>query len=211
MIDGFTRALLATSRDVFAVSALLIGIPATWCCGSPSLTSGAWWERLVFVVAGLAFFLIGTRAGAVPGRRADGAPSCRRPPSCPRRAGGDGGGHRGGGSYTWVYLSSPAVIGFSTTLAEPALIAVAMKAERGVPRHDPAVGAPAGRGRGRGTSESALGTFRIVTGSALSCCSSRLGYLIALVIQTMFAPKEYHCARLRLGRSHHLHRHRSRS
>ena len=67
--------------------------------------------------------------------------------------------------YGWVYLFA-AIIGFSTTLAEPALIAVAFKANeasRGTIRPwglrlVVAVGVAAGI---------SLGTFRIVTGTSL--------------------------------------------
>jgi hypothetical protein len=79
-----------------------------------------------------------------------------------------------------------AVIGFSATLAEPSLIAVAFKASqasRGTIR-------PWGLrlvvaiGVGAGIS---LGTFRIVTGTSLVLYIA-VGYLVVLV-QTIFAPK----------------------
>ncbi len=87
--------------------------------------------------------------------------------------------------YWWVYLFA-AAIGFSSTVAEPALIAVAMKAHEvsggaiGVwgLRIAVAVGAAIGVG---------LGTFRIVTGTPLQY------YIIAayvvVIVQTVFAPR----------------------
>ncbi len=87
--------------------------------------------------------------------------------------------------YWWVYLFA-AAIGFSSTVAEPALIAVAMKAHEvsggaiGVwgLRIAVAVGAAIGVG---------LGTFRIVTGTPLQY------YIMAayavVIVQTVFAPK----------------------
>ncbi|MBF0380499.1 MAG: DUF1538 domain-containing protein [Magnetococcales bacterium] len=88
-------------------------------------------------------------------------------------------------SYGWVYLFA-FMIGFSTTLAEPALIAVANKAN--MASHgaiDPwglrvavAIGVAVGI---------ALGTYRIVTGYPLVYFIV-VGYII-VVIQTFFAPK----------------------
>lgn len=88
-------------------------------------------------------------------------------------------------SYFWVYAFAAAT-GFATTMAEPALIAVAIKAtEISAGAINPwglrlavAGGAAAGL---------AIGTFRIVTGGDLSWYILT-GYLIVL-IQTVFAPK----------------------
>lgn len=87
--------------------------------------------------------------------------------------------------YTWVYLFA-AAIGFASTIAEPALIAVAIKA-RSVSggaitvwglRVAVAIGAAFGI---------ALGTYRIVTGTPLHYYIIA-GYII-VVIQTAFAPR----------------------
>jgi len=87
--------------------------------------------------------------------------------------------------YFWVYMFAIA-IGFSTTIAEPSLMAVAMKANQvsggsigiwGL-RIAVAIGVAAGIG---------LGTFRIVTGYPLHYFII-MGYFI-VVIQTFFAPK----------------------
>jgi hypothetical protein len=87
--------------------------------------------------------------------------------------------------YYWVYLFA-ASIGFATTLAEPSLIAVAIKAEAisgGAIRAFPlriavSIGVAFGI---------ALGTFRIVTGTELYFYII-VGYSI-VIIQTAFAPK----------------------
>jgi hypothetical protein len=87
--------------------------------------------------------------------------------------------------YYWVYLFA-AAIGFSTTIAEPALLAVAIKAHEvsggaiGVwgLRIAVAIGVAAGI---------ALGTYRIVTGAPLHYFII-IGYIL-VVIQTYFAPK----------------------
>ena len=87
--------------------------------------------------------------------------------------------------YAWVYLFA-AAIGFSTTIAEPALIAVAIKANQvsagaiGVwgLRIAVAIGAATGI---------ALGSFRIIMGIPLHYFIIA-GYII-VVIQTAFAPR----------------------
>ncbi|MFQ5985361.1 MAG: DUF1538 domain-containing protein [Alphaproteobacteria bacterium] len=87
--------------------------------------------------------------------------------------------------YAWVYVFA-AAIGFSTTVAEPSLIAVAIKA-RAVSggalnawglRLATAVGVAVGV---------ALGTFRIVTGTSLPYYIMA-GYVV-VVVQTVFAPR----------------------
>jgi hypothetical protein len=87
--------------------------------------------------------------------------------------------------YKWVYLFA-AAIGFATTIAEPALIAVAIKANNlsggtisvwGL-RVAVAIGVAAGI---------TLGTFRIVTGTPLYDYIIT-GYVIVM-IQTLYAPR----------------------
>jgi hypothetical protein len=87
--------------------------------------------------------------------------------------------------YFWVYIFAIA-IGFSTTIAEPSLLAVAMKANEtsggaiGVwgLRVAVAIGVAVGVG---------LGTFRIVSGAPLHYFMI-FGYIV-VVIQTFWAPK----------------------
>ena len=91
----------------------------------------------------------------------------------------------GPGDYAWVYALAFA-IGFSTTIAEPALIAVALKAEElsggaihawGL-RMAVALGVAIGLG---------LGAYRIVIGAPLHYFIMA-GYAV-VVVQTLFAPK----------------------
>lgn len=88
-------------------------------------------------------------------------------------------------TYGWVYVFA-AAIGFSTTIAEPSLIAVAYKAKEvsggsisqwGL-RITVAIGVAFGIG---------LGSFRIITGTPLYLYIL-VGYII-VVVQTVFAPK----------------------
>jgi hypothetical protein len=87
--------------------------------------------------------------------------------------------------YLWVYIFA-AAIGFATTVAEPALLAVAIKANqvsggtitvRGL-RYAVAIGVAAGV---------ALGVFRIITGTPLHWYIIS-GYIVVM-IQTTFAPR----------------------
>lgn len=87
--------------------------------------------------------------------------------------------------YLWVYAFA-AAIGFATTVAEPALLAVAMKANqvsggtitvRGL-RYAVAIGVSVGV---------ALGVFRIVTGTPLHWYIIS-GYVV-VIVQTALAPK----------------------
>lgn len=88
-------------------------------------------------------------------------------------------------NYLWVYIFG-ACIGFATTLAEPSLLAVAVKAEEisggGINAWGLRIAVSIGVAFGIG-----LGTFRIVTGTALYHYIV-VGYIIVL-IQTWFAPK----------------------
>jgi len=88
-------------------------------------------------------------------------------------------------AYFWVYIFA-ASIGFTTALAEPSLLAVALKAEQisggTIRAWGLRISVAIGVGFGL-----ALGTFRIVSGSELYLYIIA-GYLIVM-IQTRFAPK----------------------
>jgi len=87
--------------------------------------------------------------------------------------------------YYWVYIFA-AAIGFSTTIAEPSLIAVAIKANEASGGALSPWGLRIAVAIGVAISI-ALGAFRIVTGTSLAYYMMA-GYLI-VIIQTMFAPK----------------------
>jgi hypothetical protein len=87
--------------------------------------------------------------------------------------------------YYWIYLFA-ALIGFATTVAEPALIAVAIKANQVSAGTLRPWGLRIAVGLGVGVSV-ALGAFRIVTGTPLHWYMIA-GYLI-VVVQTAFAPR----------------------
>jgi hypothetical protein len=89
------------------------------------------------------------------------------------------------GAYGWVYAFGFA-IGFSTTLAEPALIAVALKAEELSAGAIDAWGLRIAVALGVAIGIS-LGAFRIVIGAPLHYFIIS-GYVV-VVVQTLFAPK----------------------
>lgn len=88
-------------------------------------------------------------------------------------------------SYGWVYLFA-AAIGFSTTAAEPALMAVALKASQvsGGTIRPLGLRIAVSIGVAIGIT---LGAFRIITGTSLVMFIS-IGYAI-VVVQTMLAPR----------------------
>lgn len=87
--------------------------------------------------------------------------------------------------YYWVYIFA-AAIGFSTTIAEPSLIAVAMKANEASGGALSPWGLRIAVAVGVALSI-ALGAFRIVTGTSLAYYMMA-GYLL-VIVQTMLAPK----------------------
>lgn len=137
-------------------------------------------EGFIFVVLGLALFLIGLEQALFPLGEGMAAQL-----TSPDFIGTSRDGTSQWFDYYWVFLFA-AAIGFATTIAEPALIAVAMKAD------EMSGGAVSSRGLriavAIGVAASiALGTFRIVTGTPLHIYMI-CGYLV-VVVQTIFAPK----------------------
>ena len=175
------ETLIMTARDVFPVVVLLV-IFQLFVLRRPI----PHWRRLlvgsVFALSGLALFLMGLESALFPLGH-----SMARQLTAPQFVFGAGSTPLNAAwwDYWWVYVFA-ALVGFSTTVAEPALIAVAYKAhevsrgsisKRGL-RIAVAIGVAVGI---------ALGTFRIVTGTPLY-----IYILVAyafVVLQTFFAPK----------------------
>ena len=181
VIDGAIRALVGTTVDVipivafiFAFQALVIRQPM------PNLRHIA--GGLVLTVVGLTLFLLGLEQALFP----LGKLMAEQLTDPAFMAGGTNvTGGTGGSGYLWVYLFAVA-IGFSTTIAEPSLLAVAIKANDtsggaisvwGL-RVAVAIGVAVGVG---------LGAYRIVTGTPLHYFMI-VGYIL-VVIQTIWAPK----------------------
>jgi hypothetical protein len=169
------RLLMATARDVVPVLALLVFFQ-TIVLRRPIPRPG----RIVFgfglVLVGMACFLGGLDLALFPvGRKmamllAEGARSD---------------GIQNWTSYAWVYLFA-FMVGFSTTIAEPSLIAVAQKAQEASRRSISAWGLRLSVALGVAVGI-ALGTFRIVTGTPLYLYIL-IGYVI-VALQTITAPK----------------------
>lgn len=135
---------------------------------------------LVYIVAGLALFLVGLEQALFPLGEV-----MAKQLTAPEFIGGGVKEVLTWQDYYWVYIFA-AAIGFSTTIAEPSLIAVAMKAA------EMSGGAVSSRGLrlavALGVAISiALGAFRIVTGTPLHLYMM-VGYMV-VIVQTFFAPK----------------------
>ena len=136
----------------------------------------------VYVVVGLAFFLIGLEKALFPIGKIMATQL-----SDPTFIGASANEITSWTSYYWIYIFA-ALIGFSTTIAEPSLIAVALKADEVsagtinplILRITVAIGVAFAL---------ALGTFRIVTGTPLFVYII-IGYII-VIIQTIFTPKKF--------------------
>ncbi len=88
--------------------------------------------------------------------------------------------------FFWVYIFA-ATVGFSTAMAEPSLIAVAMKANTVSGGTISVVGLRVAVATGAGIGV-ALGCFRVITGMPLPYFIAA-GYLV-VILQTMAAPRE---------------------
>lgn len=134
----------------------------------------------IYIVAGLAFFLVGLEQALFPLGEV-----MAKQLTDPSFISGGEGLLPSWEDYYWVYIFA-ASIGFSTTIAEPSLIAVAIKAKE---MSGGAIGSWGLRlAVALGVAISiALGAFRIVTGTPLHYYMM-VGYAI-VIVQTFFAPK----------------------
>ena len=174
--------LLSTFRDVAPIVAILFAFQLLVLrrplVNAPRIAAG-----LLYVILGLALFLEGLDLALFPLGKLmaaqltdpaflyDGAP----PPEVVHWS-----------DYLWVYAFA-AAIGFSTTIAEPSLLAVALKASDVSGRTISVWGLRVAVALGVAIGI-ALGTFRIVTGTPLHAYIIA-GYVV-VVIQTAFAPRE---------------------
>ncbi len=170
-----TGLLLATAKDVLPVLALLVFFQMV-VLRQPVPRPG----RIVFgfflVLVGMACFLGGLDLALFPlGRNM----AMMLSDNVPR------GSAASWTAYGWVYLCA-FMVGFSTTIAEPSLIAVANKAQEASKRTVSAMGLRVAVALGVAVGIS-LGTFRIVTGTPLYLYIL-FGYA-AVAVQTVLAPK----------------------
>jgi hypothetical protein len=181
MLSAIGQALLNTLRDVLPVMSLIVVFQLV-VLRQPIPHLSRVFVGFGFVFAGLALFLVGLEKALFPVGKIM-ATQLSSPEfvfgmkAAPKNA--------AWWSYGWIYLFA-GLIGFSTTIAEPALIAVAHKANQASGgtispwglRLAVALGVALGIG---------LGTFRIVTGTPLFVYI--IGGYMVVVVQTIFAPK----------------------
>ena len=169
------KLLMATAKDVLPVLVFLV-LFQLFVLRRPLPRPG----RIIFgfglVLVGMACFLGGLDLAIFPVGRAM---------ALQLAEGAQAGGMAGWSSYGWVYLFA-FLIGFSTTVAEPSLIAVADKAQEVSHQAVSATGLRMAVALGVAIGIT-LGTFRIVTGTPLYMYIL-CGYVV-VAIQTVFAPK----------------------
>lgn len=172
---NLVHAALATLKDVLPIAVILFGFQV-FVLRRPVANLARVLLGFVFVLLGLALFLDGLESALFPLGRLM-AEQLTNPAFI--------GVADSWLDYGWVYAFA-AAIGIAAPLAEPALIAVAMKANQvsggtisvwGL-RLAVAIGAAIGI---------TIGTFRLVTGTPLYWYITA-GYVI-VVIQTLYAPK----------------------
>ena len=177
----FGETVLGMLRDVTPIAVILFGFQL-FVLRRPISRPGRVIAGMVFVLIGLALFLEGLELALFPLGRLM-AEQLTAPAFL---FGADAGVATASWTdYYWVYAFA-AAIGFATTIAEPSLIAVAIKANQvsagtvtvtGL-RIAVAIGVAIGV---------ALGAFRIVTGTPLHWYIIA-GYVL-VIVQTVFAPK----------------------
>ncbi len=183
MIDWlviFSKTLLDTGRDVLPIAAIIIGFQIV-IIRKPILHPGKTLFGFLYVVVGIALFLQGLQMALFPLGEL-----MAHQLTTPEFINIDSQATKvSWQSYYWVYAFA-ASLGFATTLAEPSLIAVAIKAEQlsGGAIHAFSLRIAVSIGVAFGI---ALGTFRIITGTELYLYIVA-GYII-VIIQTIFAPK----------------------
>jgi len=181
-VSGFLASLLGTLRDVLPIVVVVFGFQL-FVIRRPVANLKRVLLGFVYVLLGLTLFLEGLEKALFPLGRLM-AQQLTDPGfiSAGVEAAVDG---LRAWDYRWVYLFGFA-IGFATTIAEPSLIAVALKAHQvsggaiGVwgLRIAVAIGVAVGI---------ALGTYRIVTGTPLHWYIMA-GYVV-VIIQTLYAPR----------------------
>jgi len=178
-LDTFIEVSLDTLRDVFPIAAILMFFQFA-VLRKPLANPRRLMVGFVYVFIGLVLFLIGLEQALFPIGRLMAAQF-----TDPAFVGAEPGIAVPWQDYYWVYAFAFAV-GFGTTIAEPSLIAVAIKASE---LSGGAIGAWGLRiavaiGVAVGIT---LGVFRIVVGAPIHYFIIS-GYVV-VVVQTFFAPK----------------------
>lgn len=172
------RIFANTATDVLPIVIFLFAFQRV-VIGGPMPNGRSIVIGFVFVVAGLGCFLVGLEQSLFPLGR-----MMAEQLTTPEFLGADAASLHWT-DYYWIYVFA-FVLGISTTLAEPALLAVAMKANEasGGAIHIWGLRVAVAIGVGSGV---ALGCFRIVTGLPLQYFIG-MGYAL-VIVQTALAPK----------------------
>lgn len=170
-----------TARDVLPIAVFLFAFQRL-VIGAPMPHRGQIAVGFLFVILGLGFFLVGLEQSLFPLGRLM-AQQLTDPGFLREVTGGFG--DLTWQDYYWVYLFA-AAIGFSTAMAEPALVAVAMKANAvsGGAIHVWGLRVAVAIGVGVGVS---LGCYRIISGMPLHYFIVACYFIV--VLQTALAPK----------------------
>jgi len=180
MMSAALKTILSTSLDVLPI-VLFIFLFQVFVIRQPVRDPARLIAGLAFTIVGLGLFLVGLEQALFPLGRLM-AEQLTHPEFLTR-------GTQAAGfhwsNYSWAYVFAFA-IGFATTIAEPALLAVAMKANEtsGGAIHVWGLRVAVAIGVAVGVS---LGCFRIVTGLPLQMFIL-VGYII-VVIQTIWSPR----------------------
>ncbi|MFV2060866.1 MAG: DUF1538 domain-containing protein [Gammaproteobacteria bacterium] len=171
-----------TLADVFPIVAVIFGFQFLVIRKKPANLKNILFG-FVYVILGLTFFLVGLENGLFPLGEL-----MAKQLTAPEFIYGDSGSVAGSFNwldYKWVYIFA-AAIGFSTTIAEPSLMAVAIKAQdvSGGAIHAWGLRIAVAVGVAFGV---ALGTYRIVMGFPLYYFIVS-GYAV-VIVQTVIAPK----------------------
>lgn len=182
LIVGIIGFIMDSAVDVLPIAVFLFAFQRL-VMGKPLANSGQIIVGFLFVVVGLGLFLIGLETTLFP----LGALMAQQltDPAFLYEMVGKATGDLVWRDYYWVYIFACA-IGFSTTLAEPALIAVAMKANMVSGGAIDVWGLRVAVAIGAGVGV-ALGCFRIVTGLPIQYFIAA-GYLV-VILQTAVAPR----------------------
>ena len=176
----FAEVLMETGKDILPIATIIIGFQLL-IIRKPLPHPKKTLIGFCYVLVGIAFFLDGLEMALFPL-----GDMMAKQLTTPEFIGIVSTNHTiSWQAYFWVYVFA-ASIGFATTLAEPSLIAVAIKAEdiSGGAIHAFGLRIAVSIGVAFGI---ALGTFRIVTGTELFIYIVT-GYAI-VIMQTAFAPK----------------------
>ena len=184
MVQNLLHTIWETIYDVLPIATIIVGFQSL-VIRRPIANIRRVGFGFLYVLVGLAFFLLGLEMALFPIGKL-----MAQQLTAPEFISGLGTGsamvkNLDWSQYYWVYAFALA-IGFSTTIAEPSLLAVAMKAHQvsgGVIgvwglRIAVAIGVALGI---------ALGSFRIITGTPLHWYIIA-GYCI-VIFQTLFAPR----------------------